>query len=55
MGEDYDDDEDDNDYAGNYFDTGEADDFDDLGEGVGGGEDGGGKVYSLSRRAHAHL
>lgn len=36
MDEEYD-----NDYAENYFDNGEGDDFDDLGGG-GGGDDGGG-------------
>lgn len=43
--EDYDVDEEyDNDYAGNYFDNGEGDDMDDLGDG--GGGDGGG-TYTL--------
>lgn len=42
MEEDYDVDEEyDNDYAENYFDNGEGDDLDGLGDG-GGGEDGGG-------------
>jgi len=44
--EDYDVDEEyDNDYAENYFDNGENDDFDNLGDG-GGGDEGGGE-YSL--------
>lgn len=42
--EDYDVDEEyDNDYAENYFDNGENDDFDNLGDGGGGDEGGGGK------------
>lgn len=44
--EDYDVDEEyDNDYAENYFDNGENDDFDNLGDG-GGGDEGGGGEYS---------
>ncbi|KXN92127.1 hypothetical protein AN958_09219 [Leucoagaricus sp. SymC.cos] len=44
--EDYDVDEEyDNDYAENYFDNGEGDDFDNLGDGGGGDEGGGGMDY----------
>ena len=44
AGSDYDVDEEyDNDYAENYFDNGEGDDMDDLGDGVGG--NGGGESF----------
>lgn len=42
MDEEYD-----NDYAENYFDNGEADDMDGLGDG-GGGDDGGGGGKNIS-------
>jgi DNA-directed RNA polymerase III subunit RPC7 len=51
--EDYDvEEEDDNDYAENYFDNGEGDDVDDLGGG--GGEEGGGApgLFSATTRAN---
>lgn len=47
--EDYDVDEEyDNDYAENYFDNGEGDDFDDLG----GGDEGGGEFFSTVLLVH---